>query len=312
METMPNTGIRPSAITAGQTSPYSEWRQGEGVPVYTGSYVTDLHAVPVEPWARVGQKGAFVCLGDQEFDDGWLMEIAPGGQTEVQHHMFEATIYVVEGRGATTIWQKGSDQKQTVEWRQGSLFSPPINCYYQHFNLDGQKPARLYAATTCPLMINILRNPEAVFNNDFQFADRFNPSDDFFAKTGQTRRPPPLAHEPGPGSSKLQARGLEGAGHRQLQHVLLDVVERDLRPRQRVSGRVVQESPPPHDRRPRHYPERRWLLAALVRKRRTEKSTGKRAVSSRPGTTSITSISTRAPRPPATSPSPSSASSSTT
>jgi len=186
MESVPNTGIRPSAITAGQTSPYSDWQKAEGVPIYTGSSVADLHTLPVEPWARVGQKGALVSLGDQEFDDGWMVEIAPGGQTEVQHHMFEATIYVVEGRGATTIWQKGSDRKQTVEWQQGSLFSPPINSYYQHFNLDGQAPARLYAATTCPLMINILRNPNAVFNNDFVFTDRFDPSDDFFAKTGQS------------------------------------------------------------------------------------------------------------------------------
>src|SRR5438445_536542 len=80
----------------------------------------DLHTAEVAPWPRIGQKGALVCLAEQEQDDGWLVEIDPGGQTEVLHHLFETTIYVVEGRGATTIWQAGSDRKQTVEWQTGS------------------------------------------------------------------------------------------------------------------------------------------------------------------------------------------------
>jgi len=185
-ENQPSTGIRPSAITAGTSSPYLEWAKGEGVPFHTGSAFPDLNTLEVKPWARFGQKGALVCPADQEVDDGWLVEIAPGGQTEIQHHLFESSTYVLAGRGATTIWQKGSDRKQTVEWQQGSLFSPPINCYYQHFNLDGQNPARLYAATTCPLQMNISRTADFIFNCDYVFADRFNPTDDFFSKTGQS------------------------------------------------------------------------------------------------------------------------------
>src|SRR5437773_2310146 len=75
-------------------SAYKRWQQGEGIPIYNGSYVTDLHTLEVAPWARTGQKGAFVNLAYQEIDDGQLLEIAGGGQTTVQRHLFESLIYV--------------------------------------------------------------------------------------------------------------------------------------------------------------------------------------------------------------------------
>ena len=56
---------------------------------------------------------------------------------------------VVGGRGATTIWRDGS-KKQTFEWGEGALFSPPLNTWYQHFNGQGDKPVRLLAMTNAP------------------------------------------------------------------------------------------------------------------------------------------------------------------
>src|SRR5688572_17555962 len=87
---------------------YDLWQKAEGIPIYTGSHVTDLHTAEVKPWARVGQKGAFINLAAQQQNDGWIIEIAPGGQTEPMHHLFESTFYILDGRGATTIWQQGS------------------------------------------------------------------------------------------------------------------------------------------------------------------------------------------------------------
>jgi quercetin dioxygenase-like cupin family protein len=149
-------------------TPYRQWQQGEGIPISEGSYVADLYTLEVVPWARTGQRGAFVNLAGQEQDDAYVLEIAPGQQTEVLHHLFEATAYVLEGRGATTFWQEGQP-KQTVEWQRGSLFSPPLNAFYQHFNLDGQRPARLFAVTNAPMVMNMFRNPGFVF--DDRFAD---------------------------------------------------------------------------------------------------------------------------------------------
>src|SRR5207249_1656259 len=140
-------------------------------------------------WPRAGQSAAFINLAGQEEDDAYVLEIAPGGHTEPLHHLFEETIFILDGRGATTFWSAAdSEHKQTVEWQRGSLFSPPINCYYQHFNLDGDRPLRLFAITNAPMLMNIFRSPEFVFGDSFPFADRYDASDDFFRDRGHFSR----------------------------------------------------------------------------------------------------------------------------
>lgn len=162
---------------------YQRWQRGEGMPVYKGSSISDLYSLELGLWERMGQRAAFVNLAAQEQDDGWVIEIAPRGQTEVLHHAFEAMILVLEGRGATTFWQSNTE-KQTVEWQRGSLFAPPLNCHYQHFNLEGDEPARLWAVTAAPMMLNIVRDPGFVFDNSYVFADRYNGEQDFFTDPG--------------------------------------------------------------------------------------------------------------------------------
>jgi len=164
-------------------SPYQVWQQGERIPIHRGSYVGDLYTAEVGDWPRIGQQGAFVNLADQEHDDGWLIEVKPGGQTEVIHHLFEAVIFVLNGRGATTIWQEGKP-KQTVEWQRGTIFSPPLNCYYQHFNLDGQQPARMISVTNAPMVMNIYRDAEFFFHDTSVFSQRYNAEEDFFTRPG--------------------------------------------------------------------------------------------------------------------------------
>lgn len=164
-------------------TPYRAWQKSEGIPVYAGAFVEDLYTLELGFWPRVGQQGAFVNLANQEQDDGWVIELAPGASTEPLHHLFESTIFVVTGRGATAIWQEGK-LKQTVEWQRGTLFSPPLNCHYQHFNLDGQQPARLFAVTAAPMILNIYRNPEFVFTDSFPFNDRYHGEESFFSEAG--------------------------------------------------------------------------------------------------------------------------------
>src|SRR5258706_8384206 len=97
--------------------------------------------------------------------------------------MFEELVYVVSGRGATTIWNDNG-QKRTFEWQEGSLFSPPLNTHYQHFNGSGTQPARYLAVTSAPIMINLIHNIDFIFNCPYTFQDRFNSEDDYFSKEG--------------------------------------------------------------------------------------------------------------------------------
>jgi hypothetical protein len=164
-------------------TPYRRWQREEGIPAVQGSYVEDLYSVEVGPWARIGQSGAFINLADQQLDDGWIIEIAAGGRTEPLHHNFEMGILILEGRGATSFWQPGG-HKQTVEWQRGSLFAPPLNCTYQHFNLDGQRPARIFAVTNAPTILNLYRSSDYVFNDPYAFTDRYNGESDYFVDHG--------------------------------------------------------------------------------------------------------------------------------
>lgn len=171
-------------VSGRRESPYQQWQRGEGIPINRGSYIPDLYALEVAPWGRAGQKGAFVNLADQEHDDAYVLEIAPGGQTEVLHHFFECSVYVLIGRGATTFWQPDKP-KQTVEWQRGSVFAPPLNCYYQHFNLDGQQPARLFSVTNAPMVINMFRGGDFLFHVNHVFTDRYDAESDYFTREAQ-------------------------------------------------------------------------------------------------------------------------------
>ena len=164
-------------------SPYKAWQRAEGIPVHSGSYVADLYTAEVGPWARIGQKGAFVNLADQQYDDAWLIEIAPGGSTEPLHHLFEASYFVLSGRGATTFWYDES-KKQSVEWARGSIFAPPLNCSYQMFNGSGDEVVRLFAVTNAPMLVNILRNTDFLFGLDYAFTDRYAAEESYFSDPG--------------------------------------------------------------------------------------------------------------------------------
>jgi len=166
-------------------TPYELWQEGEGLPIVRGHAVEDLRALPLAPWRRKGVFGSFVNLqGAGRSCDAYVCEIPPKGQTQPQRHLFEELIYVLDGQGATTVWNEGGP-RQTFEWQAGSLFSPPLNAWHQHFNAQADEPARYVALTDAPQMINRFRNLDFVFRNAFVFGDRFSGDRDYFSAQGR-------------------------------------------------------------------------------------------------------------------------------
>lgn len=165
---------------------YNKWVEDERLPLYKGYYIKDLKDLPLKPWGRKGGLGAIINLqGAEEADDGYVCEIAPGASLKPQRHFYEEMIFILSGRGATTIWQEGKP-KQTFEWQEGSLFAPPLNTWHQHFNGQGDKPARYLGVTNRPLMMNLLHNLDAIFKNDFQFLDRYKGEGEYFSGKGKS------------------------------------------------------------------------------------------------------------------------------
>ena len=57
------------------------------------------------PWERTGGLAARICLeGTGETNDAYVCEIPAGKALKPQRHLFEELIYIVSGRGATTVW----------------------------------------------------------------------------------------------------------------------------------------------------------------------------------------------------------------
>lgn len=166
-------------------SPYQRWQRKEGIPVYTGYYIEDVMTLPLRDWDRKGGKGAYLNLGGQQETDGYVAEIPPGESLKVQRHLFEEIVYVLKGRGATSVWQE-TGREQTFEWEEGSLFAIPLNAWHQHFNGSASEPVRYLASTNLPRSINQFHNENFIFDNPFCFSDRFHGDPRFFQKEGKS------------------------------------------------------------------------------------------------------------------------------
>lgn len=165
---------------------YEYFLEREGIPVYRGNYVEDVNTLELGDWERLGARGAYLSLANQQVTDGYVAEIPPGGELKPERHLFEEIIYVLSGTGSTAIWP---DEGPAVsfEWHEGSFFAVPLNFRHQHFNASGTQPVRLLAATTAPQALNLYHNMDFIFANDFTFADRFNASQrDYFSSEGHT------------------------------------------------------------------------------------------------------------------------------
>jgi len=163
---------------------YQQWQAAEGLPVIRGFHVDDLRTVEVVPWPRKGGRGVFIDMdGTGGTNDAYVCEIPPGGQLAPQRHLYEEVIYVLAGRGATSVWVEGG-ARVTFEWQAGSLFAIPLNTIHQHFNASGTDTVRYYGVTTAPLVMNLFHSHDFVFNNPFVFGDRFGGEAEAFSGRG--------------------------------------------------------------------------------------------------------------------------------
>src|SRR4051812_34191304 len=161
---------------------YEEWMHSEGIPIAVEECgIEDVSQLDRKPWARMGGKGSFIYLDGQKqagFTGMYVAEIPPHGALEPEKHMYEEMIYVLRGTGATEFWDDESS-KRTLEWGEGSLFSPPLNTTHRLYNLSGE-PAIVLGVTNAPIILDLYHNPQFVFGDTFKFQDRYDGRGDFF------------------------------------------------------------------------------------------------------------------------------------
>jgi mannose-6-phosphate isomerase-like protein (cupin superfamily) len=169
---------------------YYAWQKAEGVPVIVDYAFEDMNEIPLGNWERKGGRGAIINIPNPALpNDCHVVEIAPGGKSEPEHHMYEEVMYVVSGRGATSVWTDEKN-KVTFEWAPGSMVSIPMNATYQHFNGSGSQPARYVSMTNAPPVMRMFKSTDFIFNNPFHFTDRFGGEGDesYFSGQGQVYR----------------------------------------------------------------------------------------------------------------------------
>ena len=164
---------------------YQQWAESQGIPIVSEFSISNLNEVEVRPWERLGAHGAMIVLvGAEDVNNAYVLEISGGGSVKPERHLYEEIVYVLSGRGATTVWNEGGP-KRTFEWHEGSLFAIPLNAWHQFFNGQGNEPARFYVVSSAPLVMNLYHNLDFVFNCGFNFTDRFDGRQDFFSAEGR-------------------------------------------------------------------------------------------------------------------------------
>ena len=114
-------------------------------PPLTGMVVPeDLRTIELirRPWRN--NKGLWFELAEHRVLSAHLAELAPGGNSVRHRHTTEAFLYIVTGTGYTIVNYEGQPEER-IDWSEGTLLSPPVWAWHQHFNSSDTEPARYLA-----------------------------------------------------------------------------------------------------------------------------------------------------------------------
>lgn len=158
---------------------YDRWVEAQHVPVHHEFFIEDLRTLPVGPWEERECNAAVVVLAGQEgVTEARVTEVAPGTETAPLKFGLDEFVYVLEGRGLTSIWAEGRP-KLTFEWQKHSLFVLPRSYMHRFSSVQGNQPARLLHFNYLPVAMSVIPEPDYFFNNPHVEPDRdiYDPED---------------------------------------------------------------------------------------------------------------------------------------
>jgi len=186
----------------------------------------------------------------QGITGGYIGEIAPGGALNPERHLYEEVICILNGQGATELWDDHGNKKM-FEWNKWSLFAPPLNTAHRLVN-GSREPVRFLAVTNAPLAFDIYRDQNFIFNCPYSFKDRYYGEDDYF-EVGKKRYVSGLINIwetnfiPDIKSAMLESLEVKGAGLRLAQFEMAgNALVGHLG---RMAGGQISQSPSPRARR---------------------------------------------------------------
>jgi len=211
-----------NAIPLYEKTAYVRWIKSEGIPIHEGFGMQDVRDLALAPWKRKGGNGAFIQLyGMQGVTGMYVGEISPGDALKPERHLYEKVVCILHGQGATEV-SDDHGHKQMFEWGPWSLFSPPLNTSHRLVN-GGREPVKFLAVTNGPMVFDMYRNADFIFNCPYSFSDRYFGEQDYF-NVGNKRYPAGLINIwetnfiPDIRSASLDALEVKGAGLRLNQY----------------------------------------------------------------------------------------------
>jgi hypothetical protein len=114
------------------------------------NFVRDIRTAEVVPWPERGGENAsiFWDMSGNTILEPHMSEFEVGGYKLGHRHPYEAIILTLNGKGFSIAGKDSLKESDTVkiDWKAGSLVSPPYFWYHQHFN-TGSTKARYFAMT---------------------------------------------------------------------------------------------------------------------------------------------------------------------
>src|SRR5262249_30884378 len=111
-----------------------------------------------------------------------ITEIPAGESTRPLKFALDEVVYVVAGRGLTTIWYGNSSTKKNFEWQQHSMFFLPPGCHPTLSNMQRATPGRPCHDSYLPLALSAVPDPDFFFHNPRQTPDTLVEQDDFYSE----------------------------------------------------------------------------------------------------------------------------------
>lgn len=154
---------------------YDRWLETLDIPIYREYFIDDLRTLSLGPWEERGCPAAMLVLAGQEgVTEARVTEIPPGATLPPFKFSLDELVYVLQGRGLTTI-SAGDSRQKTFEWQPYSLFNLPRGYAVQLSNAQGHQPCRLLQINALPLAMAVIPDPAHFFNNP-----HVEPDDDIF------------------------------------------------------------------------------------------------------------------------------------
>jgi uncharacterized RmlC-like cupin family protein len=106
--------------------------------------VKDLKTTELVPREFRNTKARFYRLNGAIRLQPHLSELPAGGHSVKHRHTTEAVLYIVRGKGHTTVGYDGQEEER-IDWEEGDLLGIPLWAWHQHFNDSETEVARYLA-----------------------------------------------------------------------------------------------------------------------------------------------------------------------